>query len=85
MLAHPGQQNNFCLIEEMVSYGLKGIECVHPSNDEKARNKVKELANIYGLFLTGGSDYHGLYSAKGGTIGKEYITFTDENYEEDIL
>lgn len=73
VLAHPGQQNNFYLIEELVKYGLAGIELFHPSNNDKHRELVKQYAAKYNLFMTGGSDCHGGLSPSGGDIGDYYI------------
>lgn len=73
VLAHPGQQNNFYLVEELVAVGLGGIELYHPSNNEMHRKLVKEYATKYNLFMTGGSDCHGILSTSGGNIGDYYI------------
>lgn len=59
VLAHPGQQQNFELVEDLVPLGLKGLELNHPANSEEDKKKIRELAGKYGLFLTGGTDYHG--------------------------
>lgn len=79
VLAHPGQQNNFYLIEDLVKAGLGGIEFVHPSNQLKQKELVKEYAKQYHLFMTGGSDCHGILSKSGGQIGDYYIEADDIN------
>lgn len=61
VLAHPGQLGNFPMIPELVQAGLDGIEYNHPSHSLEDKKKVAEAAKIYGLFLTGGSDFHGRY------------------------
>jgi predicted metal-dependent phosphoesterase TrpH len=73
VLAHPGQQNSFYLIEELVKAGLSGIELIHPSNSETHWDLVKKYARKYNLFMTGGSDCHGILSVSGGEIGDYYI------------
>lgn len=73
VLAHPGQQNNFWLIEDLVKAGLGGIELVHPSNNKEHRELVKHYSGKYHLFMTGGSDCHGILSNSGGNIGDYYI------------
>jgi predicted metal-dependent phosphoesterase TrpH len=73
VLAHPGQQNNFYLVEELVKVGLGGIELVHPSNNVEHMEFVKEYAAKYNLFMTGGSDCHGILSTSGGNIGDYFI------------
>ena len=69
VLAHPGQQQNFSLIPELVENGLDGLELYHYENNEKAREIIKDYADRYGLFLTGGSDYHGKYGTYSFEIG----------------
>ncbi len=73
VLAHPGQQKNYYLIEELVKSGLRGIELVHPSNTMKDQKLIQNYARSYQLFLTGGSDCHGILSKSGGEIGDFYI------------
>lgn len=70
VLAHPGQQNNFDLLSKLVNAGLKGIEYNHPSHDEKLRKRVEQEAERFGLFMTGGSDFHGAYEKTKTELGK---------------
>lgn len=69
VLAHPGQQNNFALLPKLVEAGLKGIEYNHPSHNAEHRKKVSDAAKTYGLIMTGGSDYHGLYEKTKTVLG----------------
>jgi len=69
VLAHPGQQQNFWLIPELVKIGLDGLELNHHTHSEKDREIIQDYANQYGLFLTGGSDYHGKYEPQPFGIG----------------
>lgn len=69
VLAHPGQQQNFWLISELVSLGLGGVELNHHTHNEQDRIRIMEMAKQYGLFLTGGSDYHGRYEPQPFGIG----------------
>lgn len=62
VLAHPGQQNNFDSLPELKAAGLWGIELKHPVHGAYWQRVVREAAQKYGLFCTGGSDYHGIYS-----------------------
>lgn len=61
VLAHPGQQQNFYLIPDLVKDGLDGLELNHPANSEADKETIRRYADEYGLFLTGGSDSHGRY------------------------
>ena len=62
VLAHPGQQNNFYLLPDLIQAGLDGIECFHPAHGPEQIRQVQDCAQEYGLFMTGGSDYHGRYA-----------------------
>jgi predicted metal-dependent phosphoesterase TrpH len=69
VLAHPGQQQNYYLIPELVRRGLDGLECNHHTHSEADRCAVRKYAYCYGLFMTGGSDYHGKYEPQIERIG----------------
>lgn len=70
VLAHPGQQDNFRLLPKLVEAGLKGIEYSHPSHNEVLRKRTMQAAEEFGLFMTGGSDYHGVYEKTKTEFGK---------------
>ncbi|MBD8004237.1 PHP domain-containing protein [Bacillus norwichensis] len=59
VLAHPGQLDSFDMIPELVQNGLDGIERNHYDHTAQDIVKVESYAAEFGLFLTGGSDYHG--------------------------
>jgi len=69
VLAHPGQQQNFRLIPDLVNLGLDGLELNHHSHTEKDRAIIRGYAAQYSLFLTGGSDYHGKYGPHPFGVG----------------
>lgn len=64
VLAHPIQiDKTLCVLHSLLpvlrSYGLQGIETYYPSQKKKAQKRIRKFAETNGLFLTGGSDYHG--------------------------
>ena len=64
VLAHPVQIDKSLtllktLLPLLVSYGLNGIETYYPSQKKAIQKRIKTYAKEHGLFLTGGSDYHG--------------------------
>ncbi|GIQ63098.1 phosphatase [Paenibacillus cisolokensis] len=59
VLAHPGLYGNDALVEEIVKYGVRGIEVFHSDHGEDEENRYAALAERYGLIFTGGSDFHG--------------------------
>jgi len=69
VLAHPGQQQNFRLIPELVKLGLDGLELNHHTHSQKDKDMIRDYAKQYSLFLTGGSDYHGKYEPQPFGIG----------------
>ena len=69
VLAHPGQQQNFWLIPELVEIGLDGLELNNHTHTEIDRDTIRDYAKQYRLFLTGGSDYHGKYEPQPFGIG----------------
>jgi predicted metal-dependent phosphoesterase TrpH len=62
VLAHPFQYDTMDFLPRLVELGLSGIEYKHPTQSPERQEAVKEAARLYGLFLSGGSDFHGLYS-----------------------
>jgi predicted metal-dependent phosphoesterase TrpH len=68
VLAHPGQMDSWGMIPDLVKEGLQGIEAHHPDHSAQDVERAREAARTYGLFLTGGSDYHGIYGAPA-TVG----------------
>lgn len=64
VLAHPkslelSEKEFLILLKEMISCGLKGIEVYHSSHSKEEMDYYLEIANRYGLLISGGSDFHG--------------------------
>jgi predicted metal-dependent phosphoesterase TrpH len=60
VLAHFGQApERRDLIAELVEAGLAGLEAHHRSFDDETAAAVADVARGLGLFVTGGTDYHG--------------------------
>lgn len=81
VLAHPkslelNEKELLLLINDMIKYGLKGIEVYHSSHDLDEIKLYENIANKLGLLISGGSDYHGKITKPNVEIGKingEYI------------
>jgi len=69
VFAHPGLTRRDDLIPEMIKWGLKGLEVFNTTHSGGAVSRYLELAEKYNLFVTGGSDCHGL-NKKNRLIGK---------------
>lgn len=70
VLAHPGQFHSLELAEELAQKGmLHGIECFHPRNSQDVMLKALAICERHHLLVTGGTDFHGMYSAAPHPIG----------------
>ncbi|MGB3508089.1 MAG: PHP domain-containing protein [Microcoleaceae cyanobacterium] len=81
--AHPylfrgGKVKN--ILPEMVEAGLTGLEVFHPCHSPTQVQNLQQLCQKYGLFMTGGSDYHGPNSQ-----GKEQTTLNMLNLPLELL
>ncbi|MEX1308171.1 MAG: PHP domain-containing protein [Eubacteriales bacterium] len=47
------------LLDEMLSYGLNGLEVYHPDHSDKVAKTLNKLAQKKAMLVTCGSDYHG--------------------------
>ena len=47
------------MIDELVGYGLQGIEALYSRNKGTDEAFVRKLAHEFNLFITGGTDFHG--------------------------
>lgn len=77
-LAHPGPLYSQKEIDTLLSFGLDGIECIHPSHNFNVQRTFTDMAKSRHLLVTGGSDFHGSrksdYNPYFGvvTIGEEF-------------
>lgn len=72
VLAHPGSLRRDDLIPGLVARGLGGIEVWHPRHDDTRIRHYREVAERYGLAITGGSDFHG--AGRGNsTVGEQPV------------
>ncbi len=69
VLAHPKQSGVVDRISDYVSMGLDGLEVWHPSADTPTVDTLTNIALEYGLLMTGGSDFRGMYSKRVHTLG----------------
>ena len=74
VLAHPGLNRTDAAIPGLVEAGLDGIECFHTKHSTATAEHYLEVADKYGLLVTGGSDCHGLNKGKPlmGTVRVPY-------------
>jgi 3',5'-nucleoside bisphosphate phosphatase len=68
-------------LEEFREIGLEGLEAFHPGANKRKAERLVQLADKLGFFVTGGSDYHGDMrkdrqlgiSSDGRTVPDEYL------------
>ena len=72
VLAHPGQTKSWAIVPGLVGAGLMGIEAFHPDHGPVEEGLAFELAERLGLFVTGGSDYHGKYGSSPA-LGTSFV------------
>ncbi len=75
VIAHPGLYGNDSLVEEIIRYGVQGIEVLHSDHGPEEERRYAELAASYHLIATGGSDFHGSRSGVvfHGAIGSRTV------------
>jgi hypothetical protein len=69
VLAHPGVHKNHHLFPYLLELGIQGIEAYHPGNSPQDTAWCLQKAKKYGLVITGGSDFHGLYGDFSHLLG----------------
>lgn len=82
VLAHPTTYNSMDFLAKAANEHLiEGVELWHPDNSEEVNATIAETAKEYGLLVTGGSDFHGMYRSVPNPIG---VCYTPE-YALDAL
>ncbi|GGG13039.1 PHP domain-containing protein [Paenibacillus abyssi] len=65
IIAHPGLYGEDELVEELIRYGIGGVEVYHSDHSKQEEERYLKLARRYQVIETGGSDYHG---ERGGVV-----------------
>ena len=84
VLAHPFQyQYDDKRLRELLGYcvsvGIEGMECLYSGYTPKQETYLTALAREYGLFITGGSDFHGSHKPEisiGTGMGNLRVPYT---------
>lgn len=59
LLYHLTEEQLEELVQSLVQSGLDGIEVIYSTNTGLDEVRMRQLAKKYGIFITGGSDFHG--------------------------
>lgn len=75
VIAHPHDLENAQeLIQELMNYGLRGIEAYHRKHSPAIVEYFSSMAEKLGLIVTGGSDFHAPNTMNGQIIlGKNFV------------
>jgi len=73
-LAHPGLIKDINDYNEILDYGISGIEVFYPKHSNEQRQFFYDLAVKRNLLISGGSDFHGLKAKGKNKIGSAYLT-----------
>ncbi|MBW1877883.1 MAG: PHP domain-containing protein [Deltaproteobacteria bacterium] len=61
--AHPSARDAAEHAPAFVAAGLQGLEVLRPGMTGRERRALRRLARVHGLFVTGGSDWHGWHDS----------------------
>ncbi len=65
VLAHPSVYDSMELCEELAQKKLiGGVEINHPRNKKRDKAILQKIAKKHNLIVTGGTDFHGMYTSK---------------------
>lgn len=72
VLAHPVllEDND---VEDIIKLGVDGIEGIYPKNKDGDEERFRELCKKYNLFITAGSDYHGIIDYSHGDMADNVL------------
>lgn len=80
VLAHPDLFDNYDILDELIPVGLDGVEVWHPLCPKEKQDYLIDVAARHDLLMTGGSDFHGMYTMAGVSIGD--VTVPEENVRQ---
>ncbi len=69
VLSHPAHTGCTEIIDSLIAAGLDGIEVWHPCHSAEDIENLTAIAKKNNLLMTGGSDFHGMYSPTALGIG----------------
>ena len=82
VMAHPKLVSSDEYVVEMLAYDFDGMEIYHTKHNADDVKRYKALATEHNLFITGGSDYHGIPGKAPYKFG-DYLV-SSENVSEFI-
>lgn len=77
VMAHPKLVTSDEYVLEMLNYDFDGMEVYHLKHNDDDVERYKEFAKKHKLFITGGSDYHGIVGKKPDRFGDYLVSGKD--------
>ena len=77
VMAHPKLVTSDEYVVEMLAYDFDGMEVYHTKHNDDDVKRYKALAKKYNLFITGGSDYHGIPGKAPDQFGDYLVSAED--------
>lgn len=77
VMAHPKLVTSDEYVLEMLNYDFDGMEVYHSKHNDDDVEPYKEFAKKHKLFITGGSDYHGIVGKKPDRFGDYLVSGKD--------
>jgi hypothetical protein len=76
LIAHPALVRDDKTVRCVIEGGMDGIEVYHPRHDAAAEERYLAMAKEYGLYVSGGSDFHAIPTRYPEKLG--VFTVADE-------
>ncbi len=64
VVAHPVSAGDDAIVADLIRYGVQGLEVYHPALTDEDTARYLRMAEEHGLFVTGGTDWHGRNNGK---------------------
>ena len=77
VMAHPKFVTSDEYVVEMLAYDFDGMEVYHTKHNDDDVKRYKALAKEHNLFITGGSDYHGIPGKAPDQFGDYLVSAED--------
>ena len=77
VMAHPKLVTSDEYVVEMLAYDFDGMEVYHTKHNDDDVKRYKALAKEHNLFITGGSDYHGIPGKAPDQFGYYLVSAED--------
>ena len=77
VMAHPKLVTSDEYVVEMLAYDFDGMEVYHTKHNDDDVKRYKALATEHNLFITGGSDYHGIPGKEPDKFGDYLVSGHD--------